>query len=169
MKLTKTLLILVFISVSYTIGFSQNSDLVLENGVKSHKGIDAIYSKFSEAYRTLKPEIVANLYTSDAAYLSPNDEITNGRAAILDNFVSFFKNVKNSGQNMNISFQIFQRKVEKNMGYDVGIYTINFYKDGKVINQSKGKFVTVSVKDKNNRWLFQVDGYSSLKPPANSN
>jgi uncharacterized protein (TIGR02246 family) len=135
----------------------------LEEGVKPHNGIDAVYKTFSEGYRTLKPEMVANLYTEDAAYLSPNDSITNGRQAILENFTGFFNNVKDRGQNMTISFQIFQRKVEKKIGYDVGIYTINFYKDGKVVNESKGKFVVVAVKGKDNKWQFQVDGYSSLE------
>ena len=120
-------------------------ELILEKGVKRHKGIDAIYKSFSESYRTLKPEIVANLYKEDAAYLSPNNDITNGRKAILDNFTNFFKSVKSRGQNMTISFQIFQRRVTKKMGYDVGVYTINFYKDGKKVNDSKGKFVVVAV------------------------
>lgn len=147
---------------------AQDSELILENGVKQHKGIDAIYKTFSEGYRTLKPEMVANIYTEDAAYLSPNNAITNGRKAISDNFTSFFKNVKNRGQTMDISFQIFQRKVTKRMGYDVGIYTINFYKDGKAVNESKGKFVVVALKGKDKKWRFQVDGYSSLKPQDNN-
>ncbi len=142
--------------------FSQDSELVLENGVKAHKGIDAVYKDFSEGYRTLKPEMVANLYTEDAAYLSPNGPVTNGRAAILENFTGFFDNVRNSGRNMTISFQILQRQVEKNLGYDVGIYTLNYYKDGKSLSEHKGKFVVVAVKE-NGKWLFQVDGYSSLE------
>lgn len=147
---------------------AQNIELKLENNVVAHKDIDAIYKTFSEGYRTLRPELVANLYTEDAAYLSPNSEITNGRQAILDNFTGFFNNIKNSGQNMTISFQIFQRKVTKEMGYDVGIYTIKFYNDGKVVNESKGKFVVVAVKDKDKKWRFQVDGYSGLKPQNNN-
>ncbi len=138
--------------------------LILENGVKPHKGIDEIYEKFSVGYETLNSELVANLYTQDAAYLSPNDSITNGRTAILENFTSFFKNVNGRGQDLTISFQIFQRKVSKEMGYDVGIYTIHFYKDDKVVNESKGKFVVVALKGKDKEWRFQVDGYSGLKP-----
>ncbi len=147
---------------------SQTSELMLENDVKSHKGIDSIYKKFSESYRTLNPEIVANLYTEDAAYLPPNNDILNGRKSILENFSSFFTSIKNSGQNMTISFRIFQRKVTKKMAYDVGIYTINFYKESKVVNFSKGKFVVVAVKEKDKKWRFQVDGYSSLKPQTNN-
>ena len=143
--------------------------LILEEGVKSHAGIDKIYEDFTKSYRTLKPEIVANLYTEDAAYLSPNRDVTNGREAILANFTRFFTNVKNRQQTMTISFRILQRKVEKNMGYDVGIYTIDFFKDGKKINESKGKFVVVAMRGKGGKWYFQVDGYSALKPAERSN
>ncbi len=163
----KGLFLTFLILVSFSTINAQNSELNLEKGVKPHKGIDAIYKTFSDGYRTLKPEMVANLYTEDAAYLSPDDDITNGREAILDNFASFFNNIKNNGQTMTISFQIFQRKVEKNIGYDVGIYTIRFYKDGKEVAESKGKFVVVAVKGKDNKWRFQVDGYSGLKPQEN--
>jgi uncharacterized protein (TIGR02246 family) len=151
-----------------TVNFAQNSELVLNDGVKSHKEIDAIYKIFSDGYRTLKPEMVANLYSTDAAYLSPNDDITNGRKAILENFTGFFNNMKERGQNMTISFQIFQRKVEKSLGYDVGIYTIDFFKDGEKVGESKGKFVVVAVKEKDGKWYFQVDGYSGLKPTENN-
>ena len=162
-----TLATLLLLICLFTVN-AQTSELILENGVKSHKNIDAIYKEFSESYRTLKPQIVANLYAEDAAYLAPNNSITNGRQAILDNFASFFNNVKSRGQNMTISFQIFQRQVKKRMGYDVGIYTIHFFKDNKVVNVSKGKFVVVAVKGKDKKWRFQVDGYSGLKPQENN-
>ena len=147
-----------------SVSFAQSSELILEKGVKPHKGIDTIYKTFSRGYKTLEPEMVANLYTEDAAYLSPNDDILTGRKAILKNFAEFFSNIKNSNRTMTISFRIFQRKVKKKIGYDVGIYTINFYKEGKVAGVSKGKFVVVAVKGKDKKWRFEVDGYSSLKP-----
>lgn len=142
----------------------QTPDLVLEKGVSAHKEIDAIYKTFSEAYRTLDVEKVANLYTETAAYLPPNNDILQGRAAIRPTFQSFFDWIKNEGRTMTISFRIFQRKVDKNLAYDVGIYTIRQYKDGKEAGTGEGKFVVVAVKEKGN-WRFQVDGYSDLKPP----
>lgn len=161
----KTLLGIFTLVMFAGVSSAQVGQLNLEDGVASHEGMDSVYAKFSEAYETLKPETVANLYTEDAAYLSPNQAITNGRKAILENFSGFFKNVKNRGQKMTISFQILQRKVGEDMGYDVGIYTIYFYKDGRSVNSSKGKFVVVAVKDKDKKWRFQVDGYSALAPP----
>ena len=167
-NVTRTVLVIGMFAMFAVVSSAQIGQLNLEEGVEPHEGIDSIYAKFSEAYETLNPEMVANLYTEDAAYLSPNEEITNGRKAIFENFTSFFKNVKARGQKMTISFQIFQRKVENKMGSDVGIYTIYFYKDGKAVNTSKGKFVVVAVKGKDKKWRFQVDGYSSLKPQKNN-
>lgn len=145
------------------------ADLTLDEGVKAHSGVDAVYKDFSEGYRTLKPETVADLYTEDAAYLSPGDDVTTGRPAILENFTGFFERIRDRGQTMTIRFRILQRKIDKNMGYDVGIYTLNYYKDGESVSESQGKFVGVLVKGKDGKWRFQVDGYSDLKPRPKNN
>ena len=164
----KSLVVLVFLLAAFPV-FSQTSEnlLKLENGVAAHKGIDEIYRQFSESYKTLDVEKVTNLYTATAAYLAPDDEITEGREKIRPNFKSFFDSVRNDGRTMTISFQIIQRKVEKNIGYDVGIYTIRTFKDGKQIGTGQGKFVVVAVREKDGKWRFQVDGYSGLKPDKN--
>lgn len=157
-------LILVFLSAISA--SAQTDELVLEKGVAAHKEIDAIYKSFSDAYRTLDVERVANLYTESAAYLPPASDVLQGRAAIRPGFQSFFEWVKKEGRTMTISFQILQRKVDKNLAYDVGIYTIRQYKDGAQIGDAgQGKFVVVAVREKDGTWRFQVDGYSDLKPP----
>jgi uncharacterized protein (TIGR02246 family) len=146
--------------------YAQTGELVLEKGVPAHAEIDAIYKSFSEAYATLDVEKVAALYSENAAYLPPDNDILEGREAIRPTFKSFFDWIKTEGRTMTISFQIFQRKVDKNLGYDVGIYTIRQYKDGKQTGTAgQGKFVTVAVREKDGKWRFQVDGYSNLKPP----
>jgi uncharacterized protein (TIGR02246 family) len=159
-------LLLVFLAAACAAN-AQADELVLEKGVAAHAEIDAIYKAFSDAYRTLDVEKVAGLYSESAAYLAPEDNIRQGRDAIRPTFKSFFDWVKNEQRTMTISFQIFQRRVDKNMGYDVGIYTIRQFKDGKQIgNAGQGKFITVAVREKDGKWRFQVDGYSDLKPPA---
>jgi uncharacterized protein (TIGR02246 family) len=160
MKTGIILIIILFVSLSAK---AQTDELTLEKGVAAHKEIDTIYKTFSDAYRTLDADKVTNLYSETAAYLAPNDNIQQGRAAIRPSFQSFFDYVKKEGRTMTISFQIVQRKVDKNLAYDVGIYTIRQYKDGKEINQGQGKFVVVAVKEKDGKWRFQVDGYSDLK------
>jgi uncharacterized protein (TIGR02246 family) len=158
----KILFILMFLLVSIGAN-AQSEELILEKGVSAHKGLDAVYAQFSEAYRTLDVEKVANLYTEDAAYLPPNNNILQGREEIRPTFREFFDYVKSKGQIMTISFHIYQRKVDKNLAYDVGIYTIRQSKDGKEIGTGQGKFIVVAVKEKNGTWRFQVDGYNELK------
>lgn len=158
---------LAFISLILFASFNataQTAELTLEKGVSAHREIDAIYKTFSEAYRTLDADLVTNLYTENAAYLAPNNDIQQGCPEIRKGFQSFFDWIKKEGRTMTISFQIFQRKVDKSLGYDVGIYTIRQYKDGKEVGMGQGKFVVVAVKEKNGKWRFQVDGYSDLKP-----
>ena len=159
----KLLPLLVVLFVSFHIN-AQTSELFLEKGVTAHKGIDEIYRQFSESYRTLDAERVVNLYTENAAYLQPNDDLLQGRDKVRGVFTPFFDSVRKNGQTMTISFQIFQRKADKNIAYDVGIYTLRSYKNGKEIGTGNGKFVVVAVRQ-DSKWRFQVDGYSGLKPP----
>ncbi len=144
--------------------FSQNPELVLDAAVKPHAGVDGIYKAFSESYRTLNVDMVAGLYSQNAAYLVPDAEIMIGRDKIRDSFGSFFDSVKKDGRTMTIGFRIVQRRIDKEMGYDVGIYTLRSFKDGKETGMGQGKFVVVAVKDKVGKWTFHVDGYSDLKP-----
>ena len=135
----KPFFITVLFFLSAVAANSQPPELVLEKGVASHREIDGIYRQFSEAYRTLDVEKVTNLYAENAAYLPPDNNILEGREQIRPTFKSFFDYIKNEGRTMTISFQIFQRKVDKNLGYDVGIYTIRQFKDGKQIGTGQGK------------------------------
>ncbi|MGB7208714.1 MAG: nuclear transport factor 2 family protein [Pyrinomonadaceae bacterium] len=144
--------------------FSQNIELVLDASVKPHAGVDSVYKAFSESYRTLNVDMVAGLYSKNAAYLVPDEEIMIGRDKIHDNFNGFFESVKKDGRTMTISFRIVQRRIDKELGYDVGVYTLRSFKDGKETGMGQGKFVVVAVKEKDGKWAFQVDGYSGLKP-----
>lgn len=152
-------LILIF-SITLT---AQTPDLTLDNGVKPHKGIDAIYATFSKGYRELNVDLVANLYTDDANYLAPGNEMTDGRVKIFENFKGFFDYVKNNNNTMEVKFRILQRDVDKRIGYEVGIYTLNTFKDGKQVQSSQGKFFVVT-KKVGKKWFFRFDGYSDLKP-----
>ena len=160
----KYLLLSLLFLFTFPVYSQETPELVLENGVAAHKEIDSIYKNFSEAYKTLDVEKVTNLYTENAAYLPPENDILQGRDQIRPTFKSFFDWIKKEGRTMTIAFQIVQRKANKNLAYDVGIYTIRQFKDGKPVGTGQGKFVVVAVKEKDGKWRFQVDGYSGLKP-----
>lgn len=160
----RTAILCLIVALSFLASYAQNQELILGKGVSPHKGIDAVYAQFSEAYRTLDTGKVSALYTEGAAYLPPNNDILQGREQIRPTFQSFFDWMKKEGRTMTISFQIVQRMVDSKLAYDVGIYTIRQYKDGKEVSKGGGKFVVVAVRGKGGKWLFQVDGYNDLKP-----
>jgi uncharacterized protein (TIGR02246 family) len=166
MKILLPMLIILFVSFGVS---AQNAELVLEKGVEAHREIDAIYRRFSNSYRTLDTEKVVNLYTESAAYLQLNDDLLEGRGHVREVFAPFFERMKKDELTMTISFQIFQRAANKNLAYDVGIYTLRSFKDGKEMSAGRGKFVVVAVREKDGAWRFQVDSYSGLKPIKNTN
>lgn len=161
----KPILILILLFVSLNVN-AQTPDLVLENGVKAHKEIDAIYASFTKSYRELNVDLTTNLYTEDANYLASGSRMSDGRDKIRESFASFFDYVRKNGETMEIKFRILQRDVDKRLGYDVGIYTINRFKDGKQVLTSQGKFFVVTKKI-GKKWYFRFDGYSDLQPEKN--
>jgi uncharacterized protein (TIGR02246 family) len=169
MAFQRLIFIAVLILGAWVAVTAQNNSLKLEKGVAPHTAIDTIYAEFSRAYATLDADLVTNLYAEDAAYLAPGNDIQTGRSEIRKGFASFFDWVKREGRTMTISFRIVQRRIEKNIGYDVGVYTIVQQKDGKEVGTGSGKFVVVAVKGKGGQWRFQVDGYSDLKPEKKGN
>jgi len=140
-------------------------DLSLDSGVKPHPGLDAVYTKFSKAYRDLDHEVVGGLYTKDASYLVPDQSILIGREKITPRFKNMFDSVRKGNGRLEISFRIVQRRISNEIAYDVGIYTLTrFDADGKG-SAGQGKFVVVALKEMSGEWRFQVDGYSGLPKP----
>ncbi len=154
----------VLLTCSVCLAYGQENFLVLGKKVDPHKGVDRIYSDFSESYRTFDDKKLADLYTEDVAYLSPSRNIVFGRKQVAENFRGFFDRVKESGRTMEIKFTILKRRVEGEIGYDVGIFDLVYTREGKVVTEAKGKFVVALVKDKDRKWRFAVDGYSDLNP-----
>jgi uncharacterized protein (TIGR02246 family) len=160
MKKAFVFILFLLIPISVT---AQTPDLILESGVGPHREIDAVYASFTKAYRELNVDLVINLYTADANYLAPGNPMSDGREKIRQGFAGFFEQVRKNGQTMEIKFRILSREVDQKLGYDVGIYTINTFKDGKQIGQGQGKFFVVTKKI-GEKWFFRFDAYSDLKP-----
>lgn len=158
-----TLLPLAVSSVSAQEGSGPtNPPLILEPGVTPHKGIDSIYTRFHKAYKDLDIDAVADLYTDSAAYLSPGKGLQIGHDKVVENFTQAFQIVKERKLKWLIAFRIFQRSTEKDLGYDVGIFTlITVFPDG-TSRTDRGKFVAVTKRGNDGKWRFQVDGYSEL-------
>lgn len=144
------------------------TDLVLENGVAAHKGLDDVYRRFSEGYKKLDPAQVAGLYTDDAFYLSPGADVKRGREKILAEFSGYFDSVQKTGGSLSVAFQILGRQVSGDLAYDVGIYTLTQKNANDESGVGRGKFVVVARQFGNGEWRFQVDGYSDLPNPKNN-
>lgn len=137
-------------------------------GAAAHPGLDAIYTTFSKAYETLDPAAVANLYTEDALYLVPGDDVLRGRKAILDNFTGFFGSTREAGSTLRIRFEIVDRQVSESLATDVGYFILSqSTKDGRD-SASRGKFVVVAKKQKDGAWRIHVDGYSGVEERGGS-
>jgi ketosteroid isomerase-like protein len=141
--------------------------LTLAPGVAPHAGVDAVYGRFAQGYRTLDAALVAAQYSDAAAYLAPGKPAEFGRVRIEAHFSGFFSDVKRKGGKLAISFRILQRRVEADLGYDVGIYSLEGASREGSTWRSQGKFVTVARRTKSGAWQFEVDAYSGL-PDANA-
>ena len=153
----------IILSVSAAIATAQDKQLVLDEGVEPHSGVDQIYKDFSKAYQTLDSKLLAGLYTEDVAYLSPSQDIVTGNKAVFENFDGFFSRTRERGRTMEIAFRIVKREVQSGLGFDVGVFTLVYSEAGKEVGRSKGKFVVVTRKGMDGKWRFAVDGYSDLK------
>ena len=151
--------VILFTAFSLT-AFAQ--DISFDVGVKPHAGLDAVYAKFSRAYRELDHELVGRLYSTDASYLVPDQNLLIGRDKITPTFKSYFDFVKERKGKLAISFRIVQRRVSRDMAYDVGIFTLTQFDAAGKATDGKGKFIVVALKEKSGDWRFQVDGYSDL-------
>ena len=164
----QTISILIMAGSSFFSAYSQSPDkltvtvLTLENGVAVHKGLDNVYTSFAEGYRKLDADMVAGLYAENAAYLPPGSNVLIGREKIAKNFADFFSSVKQNNGRLEISFRIVQRQVDKNLAYDIGIYTLTSFNEKGESSKGTGKFVVVGKREKNGIWRFQVDAYNDL-------
>ena len=145
-----------------TINTTQENSLVLEQGVAAHKELDEIYHRFTNGYKKLDAAAVINLYSDTTAYLGPGSNIQIGRQKVSEIFTGFFNSVKQQNGRLEISFRIVQRQVDKNLAYDVGIYTLTSFNQKGESSKDSGKFVVVARREKGDSWRFQVDGYSAL-------
>lgn len=130
------------------------------------QAINAMYDRFSHAYATLDPDVVANLYTTDALYLSGTSAISKGRTAIRANFASFFERSRRDNIELAISFRSVDRSFDDDLAFDVGYYQITFKEATGNTRTSVGKFVVVLKKQTDGSWQFHVDGYNSAPVEA---
>lgn len=135
--------------------------VVHAEGVAPHAGVDAVYRRFAAAYDTLDADAVADLYTADALYLVPGNEVMRGRDAIRGTFAGFFDAVRSAGDRLAIRFEILDRVVARGMVSDVGHFRLG--RSGGGGSEMRGKFAVVARREGGGAWRFHVDSYSGVE------
>lgn len=120
---------------------------------------DAAYERFSEAYRQADPAAVAALYWTDAYYLSPGAEIEQGDVR---SHFAWLADME-PGEGPHLSFEIVDREVDGDLGYDIGIYSIrrDGWEEGRV---NRGKFIVIWKRGEDGTWKIHADGFSAIRP-----
>ncbi len=127
------------------------------------RALAAVYARFTEAYRQADARMVADLYTEDAFYLQPDSDVLQGRPKVLGAFQSFLDPVKQQGKpGPAIYFDIIERKISGNLGWDIGYYRLGPPGSDSASAQRGGKFIVLWRKDSDGQWRIHADGYSGL-------
>lgn len=121
---------------------------------------DEAYAAFAEAYRQGDPAAVTALYSSDAFYLAPGDEITKGDVARHFEWLSSF----DAGMGPVVEFEIVDREVAGRLAYDIGYYTIR-RSDAPAGSGSRGKFIVIWKQREDGAWRIHADGFSEVGSP----
>jgi uncharacterized protein (TIGR02246 family) len=151
-----------YITLAALIAFA--SPLPAQDSASVAKLLDAQYARFSQAYVTLDPDAVANLYTEDALYLSPGADIKRGRPAVREEFKRFFDSVRSRGDSIRIVFTIVDRKISGGLAGEVGYFDLTT-KSGGTARTGRGKFVVIWVRGSDGNWRFRTDTYNDITPP----
>jgi ketosteroid isomerase-like protein len=128
--------------------------------------MDSVYARFTRGYQTLQPRMVSELYAEDAFYLSPGDTIRRGRPAIHQAFSRFFGGVRERGDSLSIAFDIRDRAVTGDLGYDVGYYRLTGVPRNGTPRTDTGKFIVIWKRGADGTWRIHADGYSGVAPES---
>ena len=121
----------------------------------------AAYAAFAEAYRQGDPAAVTALYAPDAFYLSPGSEIAQGEVASHFAWLSSFE----PGTGPVIEFEIVDREISGDLGYDIGYYTIR-QPGSEPGSGSRGKFIVIWKRAADGTWKIHADGFSEVREAA---
>lgn len=172
LKTAIVIILLGLFAVSYIFDFNfkiSNSSKSSADHSSISKEIDKIYKTFTKAYSTLDAELVTNLYTADALYLSGEDAIKKGQDEISKGFERYFKWAESENVHLDIAFDIQNRSISDSLVSDVGYYLITTTFPGdsaKEERQSAGKFITILEKNEEGVWQFIADGYNNAPVEA---
>jgi uncharacterized protein (TIGR02246 family) len=135
------------------------------DGVPLSAALDGVYARLAAAYRALDAEAASAVYTEDVSYLPPGSPVLRGRAEARRGFASFFEALRKEGKSAQISFEVLSRGTTRDVGWDVGVFTLRTAKEGTEPSTMRGKFVVVARRGADGTWRWQVDAWNDLGRP----
>jgi len=128
--------------------------------------IEAVDTKFVEAFNKEDVETVVALYAEDATVMMPGPELWHsGAAAIRKSFTDFFADCDSPA----LMLHHTQYKVSGNVGYGLGLFDLS-HKDAKTgeMMTAKGRWSSVFEK-RGGKWVYVVDHASvPMAPPPDA-
>ena len=134
----------------------------IEKGVVSHVGMDAIYRTFAEGQKSNNAAILASVYAEDAVLLAPGANIIKGRTAIEEWYRNFCREQEKNGLRTEVANRILVRHVAGDVVYDIGLYTLSAFRDGKLIWKAGGKFMNIARRMPDGTWKEVADSFSDV-------
>lgn len=126
--------------------------------------MDAVYERFTRAYRLAEPDSVVALYTDDALYLPAGGDIRRGKETLRGEF-GFLDSIRDGGGEALIEFESVDRGASGDLAYDIGHYRLRVERgDGTTTDPSRGKFATVWKRGADGAWRIHVDSFSPAPP-----
>ncbi len=148
-------------SILLTYGFSNHSF------AQDTDNLNRPYEIMIEAYSKMDLQLMKNVYTDSAYYLSPGNRqlIRKGAHNFLSDFQYMFEKNKNEGHQLSIAFKIIHRDQSVENVLDVGYYQLTVKQQNGIDRTSFGKFITQLKKDPiKGEWKIAIDGFSNAPP-----
>jgi len=142
---------------------------------KLPKKIDDCYPALSNAYSSLDPQKMANVYAPDGIYISARKSrpIINGKENLYKLYETYFTRVKKHNSSLDLKFRVTNRRIDTKTINDVGYYLVTVIppKESKQPpKQHAGKFIMTFSQQDDGTWGIwsEANSISEVKNYINS-
>lgn len=124
--------------------------------------IEQSYKDIINAYSSLDPDTMTNVYTDDGYYISTgkNNTIVHGSEQLRALYQRYFNKIKKNNFHLAIQFRVIDRLTDINSITDVGYYLVSVIPpsdDKQPIKQHAGKYLMTFKKNEMQQWRIWSD------------
>ncbi len=132
--------------------YANDKDIIL-----SDNNADATYQLLSNAFASLDPQKMTNVYTKNGIYISARSElsIVHGHDELYKVYEKYFNSLKNHNSSIDLKFRVTNRFVDTQTVHDIGYYLVTVIPSEETKQpprQHAGKFMITLNKQSNGRW-----------------